>query len=101
MTNERRHAFSIVCIGFALFVSEGFLVISMNDLTKVKKQIDSLQAENKALKDISDGQEIHQRFIDSDHQKLTEDVVRLRDDLDELKFKEDGWQELSHPRRNR
>jgi len=97
MIIQRRHGIAIACVGFAMLVTECVLAVITNNIKDLQKQVSSLQAENKALKDISDGQDIHQRFIDSDHQRLTESVVRLRDDLDELRYKQDGWEQLSRP----
>lgn len=50
-------------------------------------QIHTLQEQIVALRDTQNGQDIHLQFVDSDHAKLGKDIASLRQDLDNLRYR--------------
>jgi len=53
----------------------------------LQKSINTMQDQIRAIQDIQNGQDLHLQFVDSDHTKLSRDLVNLRQDLDNLRYR--------------
>lgn len=72
----------------ALAVTIMVCFFTLTVVVLLENRIETLEKRFDALRDIQDGEAIHMRFLDSDNNKLREDIVSLRQDVDTLRYKE-------------
>lgn len=72
----------------ALAVTMMACFFTLTVVVLLENRIETLEKRFDALRDIQDGEAIHMRFLDSDNNKLREDIVSLRQDVDTLRYKE-------------
>lgn len=80
---------SITILSFAVVLNSLLTGLNLYLMQDKLQEAKKLQCEvNSALQDSQDTTARHLKFLDSDNNKLRDDIARLRSDLDSVRYKD-------------